>query len=1107
MRRKVVAVLITIWIVISSFFAGLIGFGNINVSGTDVSGSISSDTTWTLASSPYFVVGNITVENGVNLTIDPGVEVRFDGYYSIYVEGDLFAVGNGTDRIIFTSNKSTPAPEDWNTIQINSTGWASLRYCDISYGETGISLRDTSGNYISHNNIFFIDHTGIFGWSSSNNTISNNNVTDNYVGISMSFFSDNNTISRNNITSNGATGIGLGLGSNNTVISNNISDNFQGITSDNSIDNIIRDNLISNNGGYGLYITHSNNHIVTGNNISLHTIDGIYLLFTSVNNSFIGNNITENSRGITISAFCSENIFNNNNISDNNGWGIISGGNNNLFYNNEISFNGGGVNLLGAENENFTSNTISFHDSHGLRIESSSNNNNFINNDIFENQWDGFYIRSSSNNNFTGNDITNNYPNGFDFGTSSNNNIINNNISENTWDGIYIHSSSQNYKIINNSIISNGDNGIYSTSPGIEIIGNNFSRNEYGVHLYLSSDSKIIDNDVYRNDYFGIWLDQFCNDSIISNNNISYNVNWSGLSIDQSSNCQIFQNNVHNNEGGIFIGESSSNCTVFNNTVYSNAYGGISVGESYDIIVRNNIVYYNDFKGIGVGFATNATVINNEVFSNYMIGIILSGNFVTYSQNNHILYNNISDNNEGIRLWFAANNTIIGNNVTSNKLDGINVWDSIYNRIEDNDIVLNKERGIEVIQSSKNMFLHNRIHSNEEIGFLLRLSSNNHIIENEFFNDGIVIWGDQLSHFNTHSIPTNNTISGRPIYYHVNASDTVFDGISAGEIILANCTNITVQNLKINNSDCGIELGFTSYTTLSNNIIHSEDYSGIYLALSSYNFIITNNISDSNNGIYLSYSSNNNVYHNNIINNTIQAIDNRNNNAWDDGYPSGGNYWSDYGGFDNFKGPFQDIPGSDGIGDTNYTIDSDSKDNYPLLGPYPDRWLTLDYGWNLISIPAIQTNTEILSVLASLQGQFDAIQFYNNTDGNDHWKHYHISKPSQLNDLMENNHKQGFLIHIINPSGTIFRYDGVEPSVNQTIDIRVGWNMVGYPSLTKHNRTNGLNGLQFGPEIDAIQWFHSSTKTWHFLEEGDHFVPGRGYWFHSKVDTTWEVPL
>jgi hypothetical protein len=57
-------------------------------------------------------------------------------------------------------------------------------------------------------------------------------------------------------------------------------------------------------------------------------------------------------------------------------------------------------------------------------------------------------------------------------------------------------------------------------------------------------------------------------------------------------------------------------------------------------------------------------------------------------------------------------------------------------------------------------------------------------------------------------------------------------------------------------------------------------------------------------------------------------------NVWDDGYPPGGNYWSDYTGVDVKSGPNQDQPSSDGIGDTPYIIDEYNQDNYPLMKPW-----------------------------------------------------------------------------------------------------------------------------------------------------------------------------
>jgi hypothetical protein len=57
-------------------------------------------------------------------------------------------------------------------------------------------------------------------------------------------------------------------------------------------------------------------------------------------------------------------------------------------------------------------------------------------------------------------------------------------------------------------------------------------------------------------------------------------------------------------------------------------------------------------------------------------------------------------------------------------------------------------------------------------------------------------------------------------------------------------------------------------------------------------------------------------------------------NSLDNRYPSGGNYWSDYNGTDLYGGPFQNVTGSDGKGDTPYSIDVNNVDHYPLMTPW-----------------------------------------------------------------------------------------------------------------------------------------------------------------------------
>jgi hypothetical protein len=100
----------------------------------------------------------------------------------------------------------------------------------------------------------------------------------------------------------------------------------------------------------------------------------------------------------------------------------------------------------------------------------------------------------------------------------------------------------------------------------------------------------------------------------------------------------------------------------------------------------------------------------------------------------------------------------------------------------------------------------------------------------------------------------------------------------------------------------------------------------------------------------------------------------------------------------------------------------------------------------------------------------------------------------------------GFWIFITEPGGIILEYFGAKPLVIQQITLYKGWNLVGFPSLSYHNRTSGLNDTEFGNHIDLIQWYDSATNTWFSLSKNDYFRKGVGYWIHSKGTKIWNVP-
>src|SRR4030042_3568489 len=147
-------------------------------------------------------------------------------------------------------------------------------------------------------------------------------------------------------------------------------------------------------------------------------------------------------------------------------------------------------------------------------------------------------------------------------------------------------------------------------------------------------------------------------------------------------------------------------------------------------------------------------------------------------------------------------------------------------------------------------------------------------------------------------------------------------------------SNVTITNMQIKRFVNGIHLLNSSNNNLLGNNI-TENVDGIRIDNSTGNTIIGNNITANRHGTHPFQG--NVFYHNNFINSTDKHVyfDSSNHiGTWDNGYPSGGNYWSNYTGVDEKKGPSQSEAGSDGIGDSPHTIDPNNTDGYPLIVPY-----------------------------------------------------------------------------------------------------------------------------------------------------------------------------
>ena len=249
---------------------------------------------------------------------------------------------------------------------------------------------------------------------------------------------------------------------------------------------------------------------------------------------------------------------------------------------------------------------------------------------------------------------------------------------------------------------------------------------------------------------------------------------------------------------------------------------------------------------------TNGTIKNNIIKQSFA-GIYLSSSF-----NNTIENNTITESNHG--LWFSSsfNNTIENNTIT----DGIMFLQSSWNCIINNNLY-----GCELhiySSSNYNQIKNNTITENYQ-GLFIGHSSNNTVCSNIFVNSGIIIISDDTT-TSWHNITNDNLVNGKQVGYFWNLTSGNIDGSQYGQIILANCTEVSVENSDIDSTSAGIELLLSSYCTFSSNDVSRSGYG--LLIENSFNTTIVNNNMDSNGiGILTENSSNATIKENEFFDN------------------------------------------------------------------------------------------------------------------------------------------------------------------------------------------------------------------------------------------------
>lgn len=540
----------------------------------------------------------------------------------------------------------------------------------------------------------------------------------------------------------------------------------------------------------------------------------------------------------------------------------------------------------------------------------------------------------------------------------------------------------------------------------------------------------------------------------------------------------ISDSEIHHNQNyGVYLYEVMGGPSLNNNEIHNNSYGVYSLSSS--LMMGGNNIYentYGVFLGTSPGFGPFSPWLwQNNITHNTMDGVYVDGEWPGFNDNyisfngRHGIYaqdipgfgpgfsmiqDNTLENNSNAGLWIDGMNPDIIGNTILNSTYGIYVDDGANPWIFENTIVNKPGWGscIEFHESSGN--ISDTTMKNGKFGIWVEPSIVN------IYGSTIEDWGMtgiaiEDSSYVWIENSTMTSVSGNcfdlDLDTHVNALNTTFDKQKVN--IMDGQSNITVMwwvHIQVNESDGDPAQGAQVWL---NNTYGSIVKSGTTDANGRMEWVQIKEYIEGFGAIdydaHLTTAINNSEFGMNSMN------------------------------IDSYRTVYIDL------GKANYSIQ-------------------LVDGWNMVSLPLIQSDTSIDIVLNSISGSYEAVQWFDASDTSDPWKHSHISKPPIRNDLNDLDHKMGLWIYM-NGLDTL-EVDGTRPIITN-IQLHKGWNFVGYPSLTTRIHVNALSTI--AGKYDAVNSYDASDvlNPWKDDISGDltEMRPGRGYWIHATQDCLWTV--
>jgi parallel beta-helix repeat protein len=295
-----------------------------------------------------------------------------------------------------------------------------------------------------------------------------------------------------------------------------------------------------------------------------------------------------------------------------------------------------------------------------------------------------------------------------------------------------------------------------------------------------------------------------------------------GIYLRSSSGSTVSGNTVSGGNHNIAL-ILSSGSTVSGNAVSGGRYG-IDLSSSSGSTVSGNTVSASGLYSVGIHVSNSGGSVasGNTVSSGYYSMRLSSSSGVTVSGNT------LSGGQYGILLLYCNGNTVSGNTFSSDRY-GVYLHTSGMNSVTGNTF------------------------TGGTVGIFVYISPSTTLSDNAMNSGGVAVSGDSLSHWNTHTIDATNTVGGKPVQY---CKDTTGGTIpsGAGQVILAGCSDMIVENQDIGNVLVGIVVAYGSGNTIRWSTVAGTS-SGVLMRSSGSSMVTENTISGGSRGVSLQSSS------------------------------------------------------------------------------------------------------------------------------------------------------------------------------------------------------------------------------------------------------------